>query len=140
MQEHDVAIFRGAALPSAVCGAVAVGVSAALAGVPGALGALLGVVVVLGCFGLGQWAVIMISRRDKNMFLAANLLGFVVKMAVLGILLITLDRSAFMAGLNNTSFVFSALACVLVWLGGQMWGISKAKILHVEPDSESGSA
>ena len=126
MQEHDVAIFRGAALPSAVCGAVAVGVSAALAGVPGALGALLGAVVVLGCFGLGQGAVIMISRHDKNMFLAANLL--------------TLDRSAFMAHLNNTAFVFSALACVLVWLGGQMWGISKAKILHVEPDSESGSA
>src|SRR5699024_5817772 len=101
---------------------------------------LVGCLDVLGGFGRGQRAVIMISRRDKNMFLAANLLGFVVKMAVLGILLITLDRSAFMADLNNTAFVFSALACVLVWLGGQMWGISKAKILHVEPDSESGSA
>src|SRR5699024_3348750 len=130
----------GAALPSAVCGAVAVGVSAALAGVPGALGALLGVVVVLGCFGLGQWAVIMISRRVKNMFLAANLLGFVVKMAVLGMLRITLVRICFMADLKNTAFVFSALACVLVWLSGKMWGIYKAKILHVEPYSESGSA
>ena len=140
MREHDVAIFRGAALPSAVCGVVAIGVSAALAGVPGALSALLGAAVVLGCFGLGQWAVILISRRKEDMFLAANLLGFVVKMAVLGILLVTLGRSPLMADLNNTAFVFSALACVLVWLGGQMRGISKAKILHVEPDSESGSA
>lgn len=140
MQEHAVAISRGAALPSAVCGAVAVGVSTVLAGASGALSALLGVAVVLGCFGLGQWAVIMISRRNKDLFLAANLLAFVVKMAVLGVLLVTLGQSPLMADLDNTAFAFSALACVLAWLGGQMWATSQAKILHVEPDSESGSA
>jgi len=113
-------------------------VAALLGGVPGALSALLGAAVVLGCFGLGQWAVIAVSRWNKDLFLAANLLGFVVKMAVLGILLVTLGQSPLMAGLDDQAFVYSALACVLVWLGGQVRAISKAKILHVDPDETSG--
>lgn len=139
MQEHDVAIFRGAALPSVVCGVLAIGVAALLGGAPGALSALMGAVVVLGCFGLGQWVVIALSRRNKDLFMAANLLGFVVKMAVLGILLVTLGRSPLMADLDDRAFVYTALACVLVWLGGQIRAISKAKIPHVDPDEASGS-
>ncbi|GAA1009629.1 MULTISPECIES: hypothetical protein [Nocardiopsidaceae] len=140
MQEHDARILRGAALPSAACGLLAIAVSALLAGVPGALSSLFAVVIVLGCFGLGQWAVLMITRRNKDLFLAANMLGFVVKMAVLGVILVTLGRSPLVEDLSSAAFVYSALAVVLAWLGGQTWAISKAKILHVTPNEGSENA
>ena len=140
MQEHDARILRGAALPSAACGVLAIAVSALFAGVPGALSSLLAVAIVLGCFGLGQWAVLLITRRNQDLFLAANMLGFVVKMAVLGIILVTLGRSPLIEDLSSSAFVYSALAVVLAWLGGQTWATSKAKILHVNPNEGSESA
>ncbi|AFR08677.1 MULTISPECIES: hypothetical protein [Nocardiopsis] len=139
MQEHDARILRGAALPSAACGVLAIAVSALFAGMAGALGSALAVVIILACFGLGQWAVMMVTRRNKDLFLAANMLGFVVKMALLGILLVTLGRSPLIADLSSNSFVYSALAVVLVWLGGQTWATSRAKILHVDPSESSES-
>ena len=139
MQEHDARILRGAALPSAACGVLAIAVSALFAGMAGALGSALAVVIILACLGLGQWAVMMVTRRNKDLFLAANMLGFVVKMALLGILLVTLGRSPLIADLSSNSFVYSALAVVLVWLGGQTWATSRAKILHVDPSESSES-
>ncbi|MFD6098845.1 hypothetical protein ACFVWN_14910 [Nocardiopsis flavescens] len=139
MQEHDARILRGAALPSAACGALAIAVSALFAGTAGALSSALGVAIVLACFGLGQWAVLLVTRRNPDLFLAASLGGFVVKTAVLGVLLVTLGRSPLMAGLNSDAFVYSSLAVVVVWLGGQVHATSKAKILHVDPSEESES-
>ncbi|SIO88327.1 hypothetical protein [Nocardiopsis sp. JB363] len=137
MQGHDARILRGAALPSAACGALAIAISALLAGTAGALGSALAVVIVIACFGLGQWAVILVTRRNKDLFLAANLIGFVVKMGLLGILLVTLGGSPLIADLSSNAFVYSALAVVLSWLGGQTWAISQAKILHVDPSESS---
>ncbi|GAA1456823.1 hypothetical protein NE857_07895 [Nocardiopsis exhalans] len=139
MQEHDARILRGAALPAAVVGALAIAVSALFSGAAGALSSALAVAIILACFGLGQWAVILVTRRNEDLFLAANMLGFVVKMAVLGVLLVTLGRSAFIADLDSNAFVYSALAVVLVWLGGQMRGIAKTKMLHVDPSEGSGN-
>ncbi|MEU3231623.1 hypothetical protein ACFV4I_19060 [Nocardiopsis alba] len=137
MQEHDARILRGAALPSAACGVLAIAASALFAGMAGALGSALAVAIILACFGLGQWAVMMVARRNKDLFLAANLLGFVVKMTLLGVLLVTLGRSPLIADLSSNAFVYSALAVVLVWLGAQTWATSKAKILHVDPNESS---
>lgn len=137
MQEHDARILRGAALPSAACGVLAIAVSALFAGMAGALSSALAVGIILACFGLGQWAVMMVTRRNKDLFLVANMLGFVVKMALLGILLVTLGQSPFIADLSSNSFVYSALAVVVTWLGGQTWATSRAKILHVDPSESS---
>ncbi|HJE57832.1 MAG TPA: hypothetical protein K8V84_04860 [Nocardiopsis listeri] len=140
MQGHDARILRGAALPSAACGALAIAISALLAGTAGALGSALAVAIVIACFGLGQWAVILVTRRNKDLFLAANLIGFVVKMALLGILLVTLGGSPLIADLSTNAFVYSALVVVLAWLGGQTWATSRAKILHVDPSESSESS
>jgi ATP synthase protein I len=137
MQEHDARILRGAALPSAACGVLAIAVSTLFAGAAGALSSALAAVIVLACFGLGQWAVMAVTRRNKDLFLAANVLGFAVKMALLGVLLVTLGNSPLMADLSRNAFVYSALAVVLVWLGGQTLATSKAKILHVDPSESS---
>ena len=137
MQEHDARILRGAAPPSAACGVLAIAVSTLFAGTAGALSSALAVAIVLACFGLGQWAVIMVTRRNKDLFLAANVLGFAVKMALLGVLLVTLGNSPLMADLSRNAFVYSALAVVLVWLGGQTLATSKAKILSVDPDESA---
>ncbi|MEU1902101.1 hypothetical protein ABZ512_27325 [Nocardiopsis dassonvillei] len=134
MQENDAwRAFRGAALPGVACALLALAVSALLAGTPGLAGSALASVVVLGCFGLGQAGVILVTRRNKDLFLVANLVGFVLKMAVLGVVLVTLGNSSFVASLNSSAFVYSALAVVLAWLGGQTWTISRTRTLHVDP-------
>lgn len=138
MQEHGARIFCGAALPGTAIGALAIALSALFAGGAGALSSLLAALIVLGCFGLGQWAVIAITRRNQELFLAASLFGFVVKMVVLGVILVTLGRSPLVEDLSVNAFVYSALAVVLAWLGGQTWATSRAEILHVQPDEDSG--
>lgn len=140
MQQHDARILRGAAIATTLCGIVSIVVAALVVGSPGTWGATLGYGIVLGCFGVGQLFVILATRYNRDLMLPASMLGFVVKIATLGILLVTLGRSEFMEGLHSTAFAVTALLCVLTWLTFQMRGMATAKILHVEPESTgSGS-
>ncbi|QVQ54237.1 hypothetical protein J4H86_11430 [Spiractinospora alimapuensis] len=140
MQQHDARILRGAAIATTLCGIVSIVVAALMVGTPGAWGAALGYGIVLGCFGVGQLLVILATRYNRDLMLPASMFGFILKIAVLGILLVTLGRSEFMEGLHSTAFAVTALLCVLTWLTLQMRGMASAKIPHVEPEpSESGS-
>lgn len=133
MQEHDARILRGAAIPTGVCGLLAIGGSALVAGGTGALSAAFAAGIILACFGLGQLLVLMVARKNPDFFLPAAMLGFVVKVVALGILLVTMGDSELAAGLHRNAFAITALLCVVVWLGAHMRGAAKAGIPHVDP-------
>jgi ATP synthase protein I len=105
------------------------------AGTPGALGSGLASLIVLGLFTVGQLLVLYAARLNPDYALGASMLSFVLKIAVLGVLLLTLGRSEFMNELNSMAFALTALACVMVWLMAQARGLAKARIPTVEPES-----
>ncbi|MDS1270463.1 hypothetical protein RIF23_09165 [Lipingzhangella sp. LS1_29] len=136
MPEHDARILRGAAIPSIICGGLAVGVGALIAGTAGALGAAFAAAVVLGCFGLGQLLVLAASRQNPDLALPASALSVVLKLTVLGLLLVTLRDSVLMETLHDTVFAVTALLCVVVWLAAQARATARARIPAVVVDEE----
>lgn len=134
MQAHDARILRGAATATALTAALALAASALFAGSAGAMGSALASVIVLGCFGLGQLVVLYAARIQSDLALPASMFGFILKIVVLGVLLVTLGRSAVMDEVNNTAFAGTAALCVVVWLAAQMRGFATAKVTHVDPE------
>ncbi len=130
MHRYDVAILRGAALPTAVAGVLLIGVAAVGAGTKGALGAALGVVVVALFFTAGLVAIAWASRISAFVMMQVAIFTYLVKIALLGVVVVNLaDTKAF----NTRAFASAVLVSTLVWIAAQVYAFTKLKILYVEP-------
>ncbi len=130
MHRYDVAILRGAALPTAVAGVLLIGVAAVVAGTKGALGAALGVVVVALFFTAGLVAIAWASRISPFVMMQVAIFTYLVKIALLGVVVVTLaDTKAF----DTRAFASAVLVSTLVWIAAQVYAFTKLKILYVEP-------
>jgi len=130
MHRYDVAILRGAALPTAVTGFLLVIVGGALAGLKGAIGAGLGVVLVALFFTIGLVAVARASRISPFAMMQVAIFSYLIKIALLGVFVVTLaDTDAF----NTRAFAAAVLVCTLVWVTAQVRAFGRLKMLYVEP-------
>lgn len=130
MNQHDVRILRGAAVPTAVVGLVVVAASALLAGGKGVLGAGFGVVVVGAFFSLGIVVIAWASRINPVAMMNVAILTYIVKIALLALVLVAFaDTDAF----ETKAFAAAILVCTLVWMGAQVRAFSREKMLYVEP-------
>ena len=131
MNRQDVAILRGAALPTAVAAVVLVVAAGLLAGVQGVLGALFGVAVVAVFFSVGILAIGSASRVSPLMMLNVALLTYLVKIILLAVLLVVFkDATAF----DTKAFAWSILVSTLVWIAAEMRTFARQRILYVDPD------
>ncbi|MEO3749660.1 hypothetical protein [Streptomyces sp. B6B3] len=135
MQSNDARIIRGAALPSAAVGALAVVIAAVAAGAEGALGAALGALLAAGFFGLGQLALIRASRRWPELFLGIGFLVYITQIGVLLGLLFLLRDASF---LNGRAFGAGVLVGTVGWLVGQTRANFTLKTPYVEPRPSTG--
>jgi ATP synthase protein I len=131
MNRQDVAILRGAALPTAATAVVLVVVAGLLAGLPGVLGAVFGVGVVAVFFSVGILAIGAAARVSPLMMLNVALLTYLVKIILLAVLLVAFkDTTAF----DTKAFAWSILVSTLVWIAAEMRTFSRQRILYVDPD------
>jgi ATP synthase protein I len=131
MQEHDVRILRGAAVPTAVVAVPLVAVAAILAGGKGALGAALGVVLVAVFFTVGVLVLGWAAKINPVALMNVALATYLVKVAaLLGVLLALGDTTLF----DRRAFGLAILVAALVWIAGEVRAFSRLKILYVEPD------
>ncbi|MET9292424.1 hypothetical protein [Streptomyces sp. NPDC003077] len=132
MQSNDARLLLHAAVPALAVGAIAVVVSAVVAGGHGAVGALVGTALVVLMMGSG---VVILQRTAKylpHLFQMMGLLLYAVQVLLVGIfLLVFKDTTLF----DLKAFAFTLLATILVWIGAQARHYMKAKILYVEADS-----
>jgi ATP synthase protein I len=136
MHSSDVAILKGAAMPTAVVGALAVVLGGIFAGSKGALGALIGALLVVIFFTIGQGVLSYILRTNAEMATTFALALYLVKIGVLfGFLILFQDTTAF----NTKVFALTVLACTLVWTTAEVMVFSRQKVLYVEPGSGPGS-
>jgi ATP synthase protein I len=119
-------------VPTAAAGAVAVAVSAAVAGGKGAIGAAVGVVLAILFMGIGLYVLQWTAKSLPQLFQAMGLMLYVAQLLLLMIFVaIFKDTSLF----DPKAFAISLVVATLVWMGAQARAHMKAKLFYVDPDS-----
>ncbi len=123
-------IVRRAGALTAIAAAIMVAVSAALVGVKGLVGALIGVAIVTVFFGLSILIVGRAARVSPQAMMVAAMITYLVKIVALAIVVSTLRG---MTAFSDRAAGLTALGCILVWSATQVITAVKVKMLYVEP-------
>jgi ATP synthase protein I len=125
-------IVRRAGALTAVAAAIMVAVSAALVGVKGLIGALIGVAVVAVFFGISVVVVGRAARISPPAMMLAAIITYLVKIVALAVVVSALNGTT---AFSTRALGFTAIGCILVWSTTQVITTIKLKMLYVEPDS-----
>ena len=126
-------VVRRAGALTAVAAAIMVAVSAALVGVKGLIGALIGVAIVTVFFGISVVVVGWAARISPPAMMLAAIITYLVKIVALAIVLSALNGTT---AFSTRALGFTAIGCILVWSATQVITTIKLKMLYVEPDSQ----
>jgi ATP synthase protein I len=130
LAKYAIIVRRAGAL-TAGAAAIMVAVCAALAGVKGLTGALIGVAIVIAFFGISVLVVGRAARISPHAMMAAAIITYVVKIVALAIVVSALyGTTAF----STRALGFTAIGCILVWSATQVITAVKVKMLYVEPE------
>ncbi|MFE4589934.1 hypothetical protein [Streptomyces laurentii] len=132
MPSNDARILLHTAVPTAAAGIIATVVSGVLAGGKGAIGAVIGTLVVLLFMGIGQVVLQRTAKKLPHLFQAMGLMLYTAQLLVLFIFLALLKGTT---AFNFKAFAFTLLATTIVWVAAQARAYMKAKITYVDPDN-----
>ncbi len=135
MSNPDAAAIRGAAVPTAVVCLLATAAGTVAKGVPGLVGGLLGTVVVLGFFVIGQVVVARVLRSNPQVGTTAALLVFTLQILALLVLLLLLRDATW---LDGKIFAFTVLAGTLTWTVSSIVVFNRTRRPSVVPGSGPG--
>lgn len=130
----DALVLRRAGLGTAVAGGIVVVISAVIAGSSGALGAVLGTILVIAFFSVGQFVLGAVLKSNPQMALTMALTLYLVK---IGVLLLIIVLFAGTTAFDTKTFAAAILTCTLVWTVMEVWIFGTTKVLYVEPESSS---
>ncbi len=133
LAKYAIIIRRAGAL-TAASAAVMCAVSAALVGVKGLYGSLIGIGLVVVFFGISVLVVGRAARISPQAMMVAAMITYVVKIIALAIVVSSLKN---MTAFSTRALGFTALACILVWSATQVITAIKVKMLYVEPEPRS---
>ena len=126
-------IVRRAGALTAVAAAIMVALSAALVGVKGLIGALVGVAIVTVFFGISVLVVGRAARRSPQAMMVAAMVTYVVKIIALAVIISAMNGTT---AFSTRATGFVAIGCILVWSATQVITTMKLKVLYVEPDQQ----
>jgi ATP synthase protein I len=134
----ELSLLRGAVIPTALIGALAMALSAIIAGTPGFFGALLAQFIVVIFFTI----TIFVSRISRNLdpmsTMGLALFSYTTKLLFVGVFLWLLTTYTDRESINRTSFGVTAILLTLSWLGGEIASYTKLRI-HLPLPGESRS-
>jgi hypothetical protein len=124
----ELSLLRGAVIPTALTGVIAMGLSAFIAGMPGFLGTLLAQFIVVIFFTI----TILVSRVSRNLdpisTMGLALFSYTTKLLFVGLFLWLLTTYTDRESINRTSFGVTAILLTLSWLGGEIASYTKLRI------------
>jgi ATP synthase protein I len=126
-------IVRWSAVLTAIVAAIMVGVSAAIGGTHGLIGALLGVALVAIFFGIDVAVIGKMAKISPQAIMGAAIGLYLFKILVLAIAVKELSDTTFF---NGKLFGFTALVCILAYCASQVFASIRTKTLYVNPDGE----
>ena len=127
-------IVRRAGALTAVAAAIMVALSAALVGVKGLIGALIGVAIVTVFFGISVLVVGRAARISPQAMMVAALVTYLVKIVLLAVVVSSLNGTT---AFSTRTLGFTAIGCILVWSAAQVITAIKVKMLYVEPEQSA---
>jgi len=127
-------IVRRAGALTAIAAAIMVAVSAALVGVKGLIGALVGVAIVTVFFGISVLVVGRAARISPQAMMAAAMITYLVKIVALAIVVSAMSGTT---AFSTRTLGFVAIGCILVWSVAQVITAMKVKMLYVEPEQSA---
>jgi ATP synthase protein I len=139
MNETDAwrRLWWGSAIPTVIAGVVAVAVAGWLRGPDGVIGAVLGVGLVIGFFGLSLLVMKWTAHSDPMNALGGALLSYVVKILALALILVVFrDTSLF----DVQAFGLTILACAVVWLIAEMRAFLSAQFALASSPAQAPGA
>jgi len=136
MASIDAAVLRGAIPATLVVGAIGTGIGAAVSGWNGALGGIVGTVIVVIFFSIGQGALGYVLRNNPQIATSVALAIYLVKIAVLFVLLLVLQGTT---AFDTRVFAGTIVACTLAWTAAEVWVFARTKALTIEPGSGPGA-
>lgn len=123
-------ILRAAAIPTVVVGVLAVVLYGALDGAEAAIGAAVGLLVVLAFFGIGLVVLGRILQKHPSLIMTAALALYLGQILVLFVFMaIFKDTTLF----DGKAFGITVVLCTVAWLITQVWAMGRTKMLYVEP-------
>ncbi|MFF7473656.1 TspO/MBR family protein [Streptomyces sp. NPDC008092] len=131
MPSNDARILAQAAVPTAAVGVLAAVVSGVIAGGKGAIGAVVGTVIVILFMGIGLY---VLQRTAKSMPQLFQMMGLMLYAAQLLLLFIFMAMFKNTTLFNPRAFAIALVVATLTWIAAQTRAHMKAKILYVEPD------
>jgi ATP synthase protein I len=127
-------IVRRAGALTAVAAAILVALSAALVGVKGLIGALVGVALVTVFFGISVLVVGRAARVSPQAMMVAAMITYLVKIIALAVVVSALNGTT---AFSTRDLGFTAIILILVWSATQVITTLKVKMLYVEPDADA---
>jgi ATP synthase protein I len=126
----DAIVIKTAGLVTLGVGVIGVVISALVGGSLAAFGAVLGVLLVLAFFSVGQFTLGAVLKRNPQMAMTVAMVLYLVKIGVLLLLIMLFaDTTAF----NTKAFAAVIVACTLAWTGAEVWVFARTKVLYVDP-------
>ena len=132
LAKYAIIIRRAGAL-TAVAAAIMVALSAALGGVKGLYGALIGGAIVTVFFGISVLVVGRAAQISPQAMMVAAIATYLVKFLGLAVVVTILHG---MTAFSDRALGFTAIGCILVWSAAQVITAAKVKMLYVEPDQQ----
>jgi ATP synthase protein I len=133
MQANDVRVLKSAALPTLGVGAIAVAAASVLAGVQGALGAAIGVLLVGVFFSISVVAVSYAARVSPQMMAIAAMGSYLVKVIAIMLMLVSFGDTTLW---NPRAFAWTVVICTIVWTAFEVRAFVRTKMLYVDPDAK----
>ncbi|MEU2425368.1 hypothetical protein ABZ619_30870 [Streptomyces sp. NPDC007851] len=131
MPSNDVRILAQAAVPTAAVGVLAAVVGGVVAGGKGAIGALVGAVIVILFMGIGLYVLQRTARSMPQLFQMMGLMLYAAQLLLLFVFMAMFKNTTLF---NPRAFAITLVAATLTWIAAQTRAHMKAKILYVEPD------
>lgn len=130
--DHDwpVVLFRASVWPTAVAGLLVTVGAGVVQGVDGALGGLLGTVLVVASFGLGLYVAARTAQLHPLATLTAAMSSYLFKITALLLVLVVVQRTD---AVDRGSTGLAVLVCVLVWLAAEIRAFLGLRLLYVDP-------
>ncbi|MEU3832456.1 hypothetical protein [Streptomyces microflavus] len=135
--QSDMRELLRIATPTAAVGAIATLVGGLLAGGEGAIGAVVGCLVVILFMALGQLALQWVAKSMPHLFQGMGLLVYSVQLVILlGLIMAIRNTTLF----DLQVFALALVASVITWIIAQTVLHARSKTLYVDPEAESRNA
>ncbi len=132
MPSNDSLVLRRAAMITLAVGVICTVVGTVVAGSKGLLAGVLGTVIAVTFFAVGQYIVGRTLRTSPDTAFMTALVVYMGQILVLFLLLLLLREATFFA---PKVFASTIIACALTWILASAVATWRTKILYVDPEA-----